>query len=645
MKALKTLNPLFWKYRNRMIGGIIFIIFTNGLAVFAPALVGEGVNVLSEAYANYMEPVASATNETEISEIFEDHNNIELPKILATVAEWLDIKSSWDGEVNSMKDVHRLVIIIAIFQALLYMASYLIKGVFLYFTRQTIIVNSRIMEFDIKEKIYSHYQNLDAAFYKSNDTGDLMNRISEDVSRVRMYLGPAVLYTLNLAALIILVVIIMLTIDVKLTLFALLPLPLMSVGIYFISSKIHKLSDAVASKQSDISSFAQQHISGIRVIKSYAREAKSAMRFEQESDEYKSQVLKLVKVEALFMPLIILLVGLSTVLTVYVGGLRVMDGHLELGHIFQFIFYVNLLTWPFASVGWVTSLVQKAEASMARILDFLDKEPEIISESGVQIGTESNFEEKYDSNSGLVFKNVSYTYPETGIKALKGLNFELKSGTTVAITGRTGSGKSTILQLVMRIMDPTEGSIMYKGVDLGVWPLDNYREKTGYVPQDVFLFSDTIENNISFGVKQFEKRESAIERIKASASDAGVLKDIEGFENGFDTLLGERGVNLSGGQKQRISIARALIRDPELLILDDCLSAVDVITEKHILEKLKKGVDTRSTLVVSHRISTIKHADLILVLEEGQFVERGTHDELIKKGGLYSAMEKKQEGS
>jgi ATP-binding cassette subfamily B protein len=501
------------------------------------------------------------------------------------------------------------------------------------------------MEFDIKEKIYSHYQNLDAAFYKANDTGDLMNRISEDVSRVRMYLGPAVLYTLNLAALIILVVIIMLTIDVKLTLFALLPLPLMSVGIYFISSKIHKLSDAVASKQSDISSFAQQHISGIRVIKSYAREAKSAMRFEQESDEYKSQVLKLVKVEALFMPLIILLVGLSTVLTVYVGGLRVMDGHLELGHIFQFIFYVNLLTWPFASVGWVTSLVQKAEASMARILDFLDKEPEIISESGVQIGTESNFEEKFNSNSGLVFKNVSYTYPETGIKALKGLTFELKSGTTVAITGRTGSGKSTILQLVMRIMDPTEGSIMYKGVDLGVWPLDNYREKTGYVPQDVFLFSDTIENNISFGVKQFEKRESAIERIKASASDAGVLKDIEGFENGFDTLLGERGVNLSGGQKQRISIARALIRNPELLILDDCLSAVDVITEKHILEKLKKGVDTRSTLVVSHRISTIKHADLILVLEEGQFVERGTHDELIKKGGLYSAMEKKQEGS
>jgi ATP-binding cassette, subfamily B, multidrug efflux pump len=645
MKALRTLNPLFWKYRNRLIAGAIFIIFTNGLAVFAPALVGEGVNVLSEAYVNYMEPVAQATNETEISEIFKDNKGIELPQILATIAEWFNIKSDWNGEVNSINDVHRLVIVIAIFQALLYLFSYLIKGVFLYFTRQTIIVNSRFMEFDLKEKIYSHYQKLDAAFYKANDTGDLMNRISEDVSKVRMYLGPAVMYSLNLAALIILVVSIMLTIDVKLTLFALLPLPLMSVGIYFISSKINRLSDAVASKQSDLSSFAQQHMSGIRVLKSYAREAKSATRFELESDEYKSHVLKLVKVEALFMPLIILLVGLSIVLTVYVGGLRVMDGHLELGHIFQFIFYVNLLTWPFASVGWVTSLVQKAEASMMRILDFLDTEPQIVSESGVEDGMDSNFERDYNSNSGLVFNNVGYTYPETGIKALKGLNFELKSGTTVAITGKTGSGKSTILQLVMRIMDPTEGSIMYKGVDLGIWPLDDYREKTGYVPQDVFLFSDTIENNISFGVKQFEKRENALERIEESASDAGVLDDVKGFENGFDTLLGERGVNLSGGQKQRISIARALIRKPELLILDDCLSAVDVITEKHILGRLKKDVDDRSSLVVSHRISTIKDADLILVIDEGQFVERGTHAELIKKGGLYYEMDKKQESS
>ena len=645
MKALRTLNPLFWKYRNRLIAGFIFIIFTNGLAVFAPALVGEGINVLREAYVNYMEPVAIATNESEISRVFESNKGIELPIILATIADWLHLTSDWDGEVKSMKDVHRLVIIIAIFQALIYLISFLIKGVFLYFTRQTIIVNSRIMEFDLKKKIYAHYQRLDASFYKANDTGDLMNRISEDVSKVRMYLGPAVMYTLNLVALIILVVWIMLTIDVTLTIYALLPLPIMSVGIYFISTKINKLSDAVARKQSDISSFAQQHISGIRVLKSYAREAKSAIRFEQESDEYKGHVLKLVKVEALFMPIIILLVGLSTVLTVYVGGLRVIEGHIELGHIFQFIFYVNLLTWPFASVGWVTSLVQKAEASMARILHFLDTEPDIASESSVKPGETNNFEANFNPGFGLVFKDVGYTYSETGIKALEGLNFTLKSGTTVAITGRTGSGKSTILQLVMRMMDPTEGNIEFKGVELGVWKLDKYREHTGYVPQDVFLFSDTIENNISFGVKEFKSEEREKERIIESAFDAGVLDDIEGFENGFKTLLGERGVNLSGGQKQRISIARALIREPELLILDDCLSAVDVITEKHILGRLKEGNTSRSTLVVSHRISTIKDADLILVLEEGRIVESGTHKELIKKGQLYAEMDRKQEGS
>ena len=645
MKALRTLNPLFWKYRNRLIAGFVFIIFTNGLAVFAPALVGEGVNVLREAYVNYLEPVANASNESEITDVFKRNKGIALPQILTKVGDWTGFSSDWDGEVNSIKDVHRLVIVIAVFQALLYLISFLIKGLFLYFTRQTIIVNSRIMEFDLKKKIYAHYQKLDAAFYKENDTGDLMNRISEDVSKVRMYLGPAVMYSLNLAALIILVVWIMLTIDVTLTLYALLPLPLMSLGIYFISSKINKLSDAVAKKQSDISSFAQQHISGIRVLKSYAREAKSARRFELESDEFKSHVLKLVKVEALFMPLIILLVGLSTVLTVYVGGLRVMEGHLELGHIFQFIFYVNLLTWPFASVGWVTSLVQKAEASMARILHFLETEPKIISESSVKTGEENKFNSHYKPSAGLVFKDVGFTYSDSGITALEGINFTLEAGSTVAITGRTGSGKSTILQLVMRMMDPTEGSISFKGAELGLWNLEKYREHTGYVPQDVFLFSDTIENNISFGVKAFKNQEREKERITESALDAGVLEDINGFENGFKTLLGERGVNLSGGQKQRISIARALIREPELLILDDCLSAVDVITEKHILGRLKESHNTRSTLVVSHRISTVKDADLILVIEAGQIVERGSHQELIKTGGLYAEMDQKQEGA
>jgi len=634
MKSLRTLNPLFWKYRKRLFGGIIFILFTNALAVFAPALVGEGINVLRDAYQDYMEPIAQASSNSEIQEIITSQKGIELPKILGTIADWMGLDAVWDGRVESITDVHKLVVAIAILQALLYMLTFLVKGVFLFFTRQTIIVNSRLMEFDIKESIYAHYQKLDASFYKTHDTGDLMNRISEDVSKVRMYLGPAVMYSLNLAALIVMVVGVMISIDVKLTLYALLPLPLMSIGIYFISSKINQLSDAVASTQSDLTSFAQQHVSGIRVLQSYAREAKSADRFESESNEYKSHVLNLVKVESLFMPLIILLVGLSTVLTVYIGGVQVIEGNLELGHIFQFIFYVNLLTWPFASVGWVTSLVQKAEASMSRILDFLDTQPEI--RSGEETMPNSGVE------ASLVFKNVSFTYPETGIEVLKDINFELKPGTTLAITGRTGSGKSTIVQLAMRMMDPSSGSIEYLGKNLLNLDLSKYREKTGYVPQDVFLFSDSIRNNISFGIDTRDSTEELITKIKQAAFDAGVSSDIEGFVNGYDSILGERGVNLSGGQKQRISIARALVRHPEVLILDDCLSAVDTITEKHIKNRLKKGKNVRSTLIVSHRISTIKDADVILVLEDGGITERGTHDELIKHKGIYFEIHEKQ---
>ncbi len=525
--------------------------------------------------------------------------------------------------IKSTKDLHKLVISIAIFQALLYMFVFFIKGIFLYFTRQTIIVNSRLMEFSLKKKIYAHYSKLDVNFYKSHDTGDLMNRISEDVSKVRMYLGPAVMYTINLLALIILVVGVMLTIDVELTLYTLVPLPLMSIGIYFISSKINKLSDAVASKQSDLTSFSQQHISGIRVLQSYGREAKAADRFENVSDEYKKHSLELVKVEALFIPIVILLVGLSTVLTIYIGGLKVIEGTLDLGHIFQFIFYVNLLTWPFASVGWVTSLVQKAEASMSRILDFLDTQPDIV----------SGKEQTTEKGGAFEFKNVSFTYPETGITAVKNLSFSIHPGTTVAITGRTGSGKSTITQLAMRMMDPSSGSIEFSGKNLVDLDLVNFRNKTGYVPQDVFLFSDTIANNIAFG-----RENASLDMIKKAAESAGVSEDIEGFTNKYDTLLGERGVNLSGGQKQRISIARALIRDPDLLILDDCLSAVDITTEKQILKSLNSESKKNSSLIVSHRISTIKHADLIIVLEEGLLIESGTHQELSDLGGVYSDM-------
>jgi ATP-binding cassette subfamily B multidrug efflux pump len=625
MKSLRTLAPLFWKYRGRLFAGIIFILLTNVLAVFAPALVGEGINALKDAHDSYLAPGA------EIS----DDSFIALPEILSKVGELTGLDEIWGGEIETKSDVHRLVVLIAILQAILYLITYLIKGIFLYYTRQTIIVNSRLMEYDLKEKIFSHYQLLDTRFYRSNDTGDLMNRISEDVSRVRMFLGPAVMYTLNLVALIVIVVGVMVSIDLKLTLYALLPLPLMSIGIYIISSRINELSDSVSASQSNLSTFVQQHISGIRVLQSYHKESQAATRFEVETDEYKEKTLKLVKVEAMFMPIIVLLVGLSTVLTVYVGGTQVMAGKLELGHIFQFIFYVNLLTWPFASVGWVTSLVQKAEASMARILVFLNTKPEISEpdENTVSASSPTN------TDPGLIFSNVSYTYPDTGIEAIKDISFSLPPIQTLAITGRTGSGKSTIASLCMRLIDPTTGQIFNDCKDLKETSLKKHRNKTGYVPQDVFLFSDTIANNIGFG----KKNGASLDAIKHAATLAGVASDIEGLKNGYDTILGERGVNLSGGQKQRISIARALIRNPEILILDDCLSAVDTSTEKHILNNLSSKNISRSTLIISHRISTIKHADLILVIQDGQIVERGTHSELLTSSGLYSAMNTQQE--
>lgn len=614
------------KYRGRLLAGIVFILFTNVLAVFAPALVGEGVNVMRDAYTSFL-----ADGATE----YADGSKIDLPKILFNFLHYTGIGEDWDSTVKNRTDVFRLVTIIALFQAVIYLVVFFIKGIFLFLTRQTIIVNSRLMEYDIKESIYRHYQNLDASFYKSNDTGDLMNRISEDVSRVRMFLGPAVMYSLNLIALIFIVVFVMVSIDLKLTLFSLLPLPLMSVGIYYISSKINKLSDYVAASQSDLSTFAQQHMSGIRVIQSYHRELKAAARFERESDDYKVKALKLVKVEAMFTPIIILLVGLSTVLTVYVGGVQVIEGNLELGHIFQFVFYVNLLTWPFASVGWVTSLVQKAEASMQRILNFLESEPEINSPNELAEGL------SIDASKGISFENVSYTYPETGIVALSGLNLNLKPGKTIAITGRTGSGKSTVAQLCMRLMDPTSGDIKYGGVNLKDQPITDYKSRTGYVPQDVFLFSDTIENNISFG--RIDEVDS--KAIEDAAKKSAVHSDIVELENGYKTILGERGVNLSGGQKQRISIARAILRNPDILILDDCLSAVDTKTEKHIITSLKemhKSNPNTAILMVSHRISTINHADHIIVIDKGQVVEQGTHEELVKADGMYSDMNEQQ---
>ena len=627
MKSLFSLNPMIWNYRGRLFLGVVFIAFTNVFAVWAPSMIGEGVNALNEANRDFLVPLNDGATFDELSS-----KEVRIPDNLTWLGALVGADIAPDQAPSSRQDVLDLVVWIGLAQAGLFLLAYLIKGVFSFLTRQTVIVMSRLVEYDLKAAIYDHYQVLDTTFYKAHDTGDLMNRISEDVSNVRMYLGPAIMYSLNLMVLVSLVVGVMLYIDPVLTAFALLPLPLMSAGIYFISANIHRKSDAKQQAQSAVSSFVQQHIAGMRVLKSFHREKAAAARFDVETDLYKMRVLDLVKVEAMFMPLIVLLVGLSTILTVYVGGHRVAAGHLDLGHIFQFVFYVNLLTWPFASVGWVTSLVQKAEASMARILDFLHAQPAVQSAPEARTTPLSN-------TPALTFDNVSWTYPETGIQALNQVSFSVNAGETVGITGRTGSGKSTILQLAMRMMDPSSGTIALDGTPLHQWELKAMRSGYGYVPQDVFLFSDTIANNIAFGS---EHAPPSLTQIEQAATDAGVAGDIEGFEHRYDTLLGERGVNLSGGQKQRISIARALIKGPKMLLLDDCLSAVDTETEDAILSAIQRQ-EAACTIMVSHRLASLRGADRILVMDEGKLVEEGTHAELLQAGGLYATMHEQQQ--
>jgi len=626
MKSLFSLNPMIWNYRGRLFLGVVFIAFTNVFAVWAPSMIGEGVNALNDANRDFLVPLNDGATFDELSS-----KEVRIPDNLTWLGALVGADVALDQAPSSRQGVLDLVVWIGLAQAGLFLLAYLIKGVFSFLTRQTIIVMSRLVECDLKAAIYDHYQVLDTTFYKAHDTGDLMNRISEDVSNVRMYLGPAIMYSLNLTVLVSLVVGVMLYIDPVLTAFALLPLPLMSAGIYFISANIHRKSDAKQQAQSAVSSFVQQHIAGMRVLKSFHREKAAAARFDVETDFYKMRVLDLVKVEAMFMPLIVLLVGLSTILTVYVGGHRVAGGHLDLGHIFQFVFYVNLLTWPLASVGWVTSLFQKAEASMARILDFLHAQPAVQSAPEARTTPLSNA-------PALTFDNVTWTYPETGIQALNQVSFSVNAGETVGITGRTGSGKSTILQLAMRMMDPSSGTIALDGTPLHEWELKAMRSGFGYVPQDVFLFSDTIANNIAFGS---EYDTPAFVQIEQAAKDAGVAEDIEGFEHRYDTLLGERGVNLSGGQKQRVSIARALIKAPKMLLLDDCLSAVDTETEDAILSAIQRQ-EAACTIMVSHRLASLRGADRILVMDEGKLVEEGTHAELLQAGGLYATMHEQQ---
>jgi len=511
----------------------------------------------------------------------------------------------------------------------IYMLLAILKGLFLFFLRQSIIIMSRLIEFELKNEIYNQYQKLDYSFFKKNNTGDLMNRISEDVTQVRMYLGPGVMYTINLVILFALIITQMVQINATLTLFVLLPLPLMSFLIYKVSSKMNRVSKSVQEEQSNLSTLIQETFSGIRVIKAYSREKETTQKFDESVEEYKSRKMKLVYINALFMPTITFLIGLSTLLCIYVGGLMTYNNSLTLGEIVAFIFFVNNLTWPFASVGWVTSIIQRAAASQERINEFMKEVPSVVNtnENPFQFGGE------------IEFKNVSYIYPNSGIQAIKNLSFKLNQNESFAIIGNTGSGKSTILNLMMRQFDPNEGEILIDGQNIKDINIHDFRQQSGIIPQDIFLFSDTIGNNIKFGAhSDTVSNEELIEITKK----AHVYHNIDAFPDKFETLLGERGVNLSGGQKQRVSIARALIRKPSLLLMDDCLSAVDTETEEIILKNLKNDQNIHSSVIVSHRISSLRNANKILVLEDGAAIEIGTHDELIQLKGHYFEMYQKQ---
>jgi len=503
----------------------------------------------------------------------------------------------------------------------------LIRGLFLFLMRQTIILTSRHIEYDLKNEIYAHYQKLDMAFYRRNNTGDLMNRATEDVGRVRGYLGPAIMYAINTIVLTIMVVIAMLQVNKTLTFYALLPIPILTIIILFINKIINIRSENIQKQLSVLSNFVQETFSGIRVIKSYNREEKKSADFLNESNIYKDVSISLVKAQAIFFPLILLLVGLSTILTVYIGGQEVIKGTISSGNIAEFIVYVNQLTFPAMALAWVNSLIQRAAASQKRINEFLETEPDIYNESG----------RKKKLEGKINFKNIVFTYPDTGITALDDVSFEVKQGEILAILGRTGSGKSTIAALLMRMYNLNAGEITIDDVNITKYNLQNYREQIGYVPQDVFLFSDTIAKNIAFGLDT-----ENIDKIKWAAKSAAVYDNIMNFERGFQTEIGERGITLSGGQKQRISIARALIKDPEILIFDDCLSAVDTKTEEEILNQLGKIMQGKTSILISHRVSTVKNADKIILLEAGKIIEQGNHDQLIGLGGKYFELYEKQ---
>lgn len=587
MKALKYLNQYLLKYKWYLILGIIFTVISNLFGIIPAQLVRYALDL---------------------------------------VIDTLDIYYLFSGSVlqNKMYDIFAFSILL---YGLLILAMALLKGIFLFLVRQTIIVMSRHIEFDLKNDVYQHYQTLPTSFFRQHSTGDLMARISEDVSNVRIYVGPALMYGINLIVLFILVISYMLTVNVKLTFYVLLPLPLLSISVYIVNSMIMKRSQEIQKQLSGLSTYVQEAFSGIRVIKSFVQEKHSFTNFKNEAEDFKNKSLKLTKVDSFFFPIILLLIGLSNILIIYVGGKEIINGNLTPGNITEFILYVNMLTWPVMALGWTTSQIQRAASSQQRINEFLDVKTTLVSEKNIV----------HPLDGSITFKNINFIYPDSGIQALENFDLTVKKGETVAILGTTGSGKSTLAHLICRLYDPTEGEILIDNLPLKDYNIQEYRRQIGYVPQDVFLFSDSIENNVRFGTTDMP-----FERIEQAVKDADLYNNIKNFSLGYGTMLGERGITLSGGQKQRLSIARAIARDPKILILDDCLSAVDTNTENIILNNLKRIMDQRTSIIISHRVSSAKLADRIVVLDDGKIIEQGTHQELINKNGSYKELYDKQ---
>ncbi len=601
MKHLSAINHFFWKYRWRLLLGVIFIILSNYFRILSPQVSGYVVDKVEQSIA----PNSGKTPSNHGAAHAANYDGL-----VQQLIHWLDAGQKTFADKIVLCGITLL-------------ALALLGGFFMFLMRQTIIVMSRHIEFDQKNQVYNHYQQLDAGFYKRNSTGDLMNRITEDVSRVRMYTGPAIMYLINLAATIGFSLYFMIKENKLLTLYVLSPLPILAVTIYMVNTIIHKKSERIQELLSELTTTAQESYSGIRVIKSFVQEKAMMGFFHKKSEEYKDNAIGLSKLESVYFPSMALLIGLSTLITIMMGGIYAINhqGDVTVGTITEFVMYVNMLTFPVSAIGWTASMIQRAAASQKRLNQFLDTPSQIVNDPAAV---------KPVLQGDIVFDKVDFTYPDTGINAIRDFSLHIKKGQKIAVIGRTGSGKSTIAQLLLRMYDPGSGHISIDGNDLRKIELKTLREQISYVPQDVFLFSDTVTNNIKFGLK-----DTSFDKVEQAAAYASVDKEIARFSEQYETMIGERGVTLSGGQKQRISIARALIKDPQIVVFDDCLSAVDARTEKEIIGNLYRFLQHKTAIIITHRIFSLFDFDTIVVLDDGKIVEQGKHAELLNRNGYY----------